>query len=242
MTRKAIFDAVKAARGRGFVANDPDIGVLDTALDKVGVPRDGTPVPKVPLYFIAPTERILVEIIEHEAIVLEYYKDSVGVGTWGFGVTDKSGHFVSRYKDKPQSVRRCLEVYEWLLRTKYLPDVLEAFKGRPLQEHELGAALSFHWNTGGILKASWVRDVLAGRIEEAKVAFLNWSTPKEIIGRRKCERDLFFEGKWTSDGHVTIYDVTKPSYKPDWKSARQIDIRPELQRVMAAVAAEGRAA
>lgn len=179
------------------------------------------------------TMRIMVEIIEHEAIVPEAYKDSVGIWTWGVGVTSMSGHDVARYKDSPQSIKRCLEVYEWLLRVKYLPPVLKAFEGRVLTESELGAALSFHWNTGAISKATWVQSVLAGKIDQARAEILNWRSPIEILGRRKLERDLFFDGRWSSDGLVTVYDVSKPSYSPKWSSARQVDIRETLETVVA---------
>lgn len=232
--RAPIFAAVKAARGgKGFDALE--IGALDNILDALEVPRDSAAGVAAPTYRPgALTENITVEIIEHEAIVPEAYKDSRGIWTWGVGVTSASGHRVHpRYKDKPQTIERCLEVYEWLLRTKYLPEVLTAFRGRELTEYQLGGALSFHWNTGAIGKADWVRNWCAGQHDAAHTAFMNWATPKEIIGRRKAERSLFFDGIWTSDGHVTVYDVAKPSYTPRWSSARQVDIRPELRRVVA---------
>lgn len=179
------------------------------------------------------TPRIVAEILEHEAIVLEAYKDSVGVWTWGVGVTSKSGHSVERYKDNPQTVQRCIEVYVWLLRENYLPGVLAAFSGYPLTEHELGAALSFHYNTGAINSAEWVKLVKAGRRDEARTAIMNWAKPKEIIGRRKLERDLFFDGRWTSDGRVTVYEVAKPSYSPKWSSARQVDVSAAIAGALA---------
>lgn len=184
------------------------------------------------------TEKIMLEIIEHEAIVREAYKDSVGVWTWGVGVTDKSGHSVyPRYFEKPQTIKRVLEVYEWLLREKYLPPVLQAFNGHILSEHQLGGALSFHWNTGAIGRADWVRSFRKGNSARARQEFMNWVSPREIIARRKAERDLFFDGRWTSDGLVTLYDVT-PNHTPRWSSARQVDIRPELREVVRAAALE----
>ncbi|WP_010218837.1 glycoside hydrolase family protein [Sphingomonas sp. PAMC 26621] len=96
------------------------------------------------------TARIACELVGAEGIVREWYRDSVGVGTWGVGVTDASGHLVDRYKDKPATIERVLEVYIWLLRTKYGPEVLAAFKGRALTEAQFAAALSIHYNTGAI--------------------------------------------------------------------------------------------
>lgn len=175
------------------------------------------------------TKRILLEVISHEGIVQEAYKDSVGVWTWGVGVTNASGHTVQRYINNPQPLSRVIEIYKWLLETNYLPDVLEAFKGQELKESELAAALSFHYNTGAIKKASWVKTWLAGHKSIAKQQFMNYRRPVEIIKRRTKERDLFFNGTWTNDGTATVYTkVNKPSYTPNWGSAKRINISKEL--------------
>lgn len=175
------------------------------------------------------TPKTVLEIADHEGVVLEAYKDSVGVWTWSVGVTDASGHRVGRYKDRPSTLEYALSVYEWLLRTKYLPEVLAAFD-EELTEAQTAAALSFHYNTGAIGRAEWVRLWNQGRKAEAREAIMNWSTPREIIGRRKCERNLFFEGRWSSDGKVPVYEVAKPSYKPT--KPRLVDIRPALEKAL----------
>lgn len=173
------------------------------------------------------SRRVLVELAQHEGVVLEAYKDSKGIWTWGIGVTNASGHGVLRYKDNPQTLERVFEIYEWLLRTKYLPDVLEAFKGFPLSENQLAAALSFHYNTGAIKRASWVKSFLSGNGRRARREFMNWRSPREIIPRREKERDLFFDGVWSNkDGKVTVYEkVNKPSYTPRWSSAKSVEYR-----------------
>lgn len=182
------------------------------------------------------SERMLLEIAEHEGLVLETYLDSVGVPTWGFGVTDASGHKVERYRRKRSSIEGAVEVFEWLLRTKYLPQVLAAFKGRALTEAQLTAALSFHWNTGAIGQADWVQSFLLGRRDKAWAEFMNWSKPREIIPRRKAERALFFHDKWSWDGVVTMYERVRANGTPDWSSARQIDIRDEVRAALARAA------
>lgn len=164
--------------------------------------------------------------------MLEAYLDSVGVWTWGFGVTDKSGHKVARYRRNRSTIERAVEVYEWLLRTKYLPEVIAAFRGRALTEAQLTAALSFHWNTGAIGEASWVQSFLLGRRERAWTEFLNWSRPREIIDRRKAERDLFFDGRWSGDGVVLMYDQVRANGSIIWKSAQQVDIRDEVRAAL----------
>lgn len=179
------------------------------------------------------SERMLLEIAEHEGLVLEAYLDSVNVWTWGFGVTAKSGHAIGRYMGRRSTVVRAIEVYEWLLRTKYLPEVIAAFKGRTLTEEQLTAALSFHWNTGAIGRADWVKAFLAGKREQAWLDFMNYSKPREIITRRKAERDLFFDGRWSGDGVVTFYERVRPNGNIDWSSARLIDIRDEVRAALA---------
>lgn len=178
------------------------------------------------------SERMLLEIAEHEGLVLEAYLDSVGVWTWGFGVTDASGHKVDRYRRARSTIERAVEVFEWLLRTKYVPEVQRAFKGRDLTEAQMTAAVSFHWNTGAIGQADWVQSFLLGRREKAWTEFLNWSRPREIISRRKAERDLFFDGRWSGDGVVLKYDQVRANGTIVWASAQQIDIKDEVRAAL----------
>jgi lysozyme len=227
--RKLIFDAAKR-RGAVFKTM-ADVRDMDAAIDAALLESDLVPVvvepePAPPLVsHIALTARVALEIIGHEAIVREAYKDSVGVWTWAIGVTNKSGHTVyPRYKDNPQTIEHCVEVYLWLLRAKYIPDVVRAFDGFLLTEAQFAAALSFHYNTGAILKAEWVRKVKAGDLAGARTAIMNYRRPPEIVGRREKERDLFFDGKWSQDGLVTVYPVRKPSYTPDWRHPARVDI------------------
>lgn len=184
------------------------------------------------------SERILLEVAEHEGLVLEAYRCSAGVLTWGFGVTNASGHRVERYDvvngGQRSTIERAVEVYEWLLRTRYLPQVVAAFRGRELTEAQTAGALSFHWNTGAIGQADWVQSFLLGRRERAWSEFMNWSRPREIIDRRKAERALFFEGRWSQDGVVLMYDRVNPlePRNPVWGSRHEIDIRDEVRAAL----------
>lgn len=228
--RRPIFQAVRQLRsGQGFTMDE--VRLLDAAIDEAfGV------APAAPLVsHLSLTPKVALELIGHEAIVQEAYKDSVGVWTWSVGVTNASGHDVMRYKDNPQPIERCLEVYLWLLRQKYIPSVVKAFEGFTLTEAQFAAALSFHYNTGSIAKAGWVKKVKAGDMAGGKRAIMEWNKPREIIGRRQKECDLFFEGKWSQDGKATVYDVRKPSYAPNWKSARRVDVSEPLTRLMRGV-------
>lgn len=188
----------------------------------------------VPVEQIQITPRMAAELAGHEALVRELYKDSVGVWTWSIGVTNASGHIVHpRYKDAPQSIDRCFDIYVWLLQTKYAPTVRKAFAGHSLTEAQFAAALSFHYNTGAILTADWVKLWKAGEIAQARTTIMNRRKPAEIIPRREKERDLFFDGKWSGTGKVRVLGVRKPSYQPDFRSSETVDALPILERLMA---------
>lgn len=240
--RKPIFAAVRRIRGGQAFTLD-EVHILDAGIDQaLGGLVTVAPAPIVvpvsieiePVSQLSLTRRVAMELISHEAIICEGYKDSVGIWTWGIGVTTRSGHAVERYRDNPQPVERVLEVFMWLLREKYIPGVVKAFEGFTLTEAQFAAALSFHYNTGAIGKASWVGKVKAGDMAGGARAIMEWKKPPEIIERRGKERDLFFKGHWSSDGKATIYDVRKPSYSPNWKTARRVDVSADLDRLMGA--------
>lgn len=176
------------------------------------------------------TAKIALELASHEGLVRQAYKDSVGVWTWSIGITNASGHNVDRYINNPQTIERCLDVYVWALE-KYADAVRKVFKDKPLNESQFAAAVSFHYNTGAINRATWVKKWLAGDEAGAKKSFMDWSKPKEIIPRRQKERDLFFEGKWTNNGTVTEYTRVKPNGQLDWSSARKVNIVGAMNKV-----------
>ena len=167
------------------------------------------------------TARIACELIAHEGIVREAYKDSVVVWTWGVGLATTGGFDVLQYKDAPASLETCLSAFLDAVQGNYLPAVLRAFPG-PLEEHELGALLSFHWNTGKI-----------HRLAPNGMDFMQWRTPASIIKRREAERDLFLHGKWSGDGKALVYGrVRKPSYQPDWSSGKRIDVKSIIEGLL----------
>ncbi|MGE0231172.1 MAG: lysozyme [Flavobacteriaceae bacterium] len=176
---------------------------------------------------------VALEILSHEAIVRQAYRDSVNVWTWSAGITSASGHAVERYIGKPQPMEHCLAVYAWLLETKYAPAVRAAFAGCRLSKAQFAAALSFHWNTGAIGRASWVKHFKAGNIAKARKAFMDWRKPPEIKERREAERDLFFDGKWSNKGTVTEYTRVTARGTPDWSSAKKVNIEAALRSALA---------
>lgn len=179
---------------------------------------------------------VAIELASHEGLVRQAYKDSVGVWTWCIGITSASGHNVNRYIGNPQSLEHCMKIYVWALE-KYADDVRRVFAAKPLNKHQFAAALSFHYNTGAIARAAWVKKWLAGDVAGAKKSFMDWRKPAEIIPRRQKERDLFFDGKWSNNGAVTEYTRLQASGAPNWSSATRTNIRPAMEAVFGAKAA-----
>lgn len=222
MDDKVLMDAVRDIKGKPLVQSDVDAVKTAIAIMLRGESSD-------PL-----TRRVAMETIQHEAIVCEAYRDSKRIWTWSVGLTDNSGVSPLTYKDKPASVAECLTAFVRVLRTKYLPEVQRAFKGRTLTEEQLAAAVSFHWNTGAIDSAQWVKSWLAGNVADASVEIMNWRSPAEIIPRREAERNLFFDGKWAQSKLASIVPVNKPSYQPSFKAAKKIDISSDLDKALVA--------
>ncbi len=59
------------------------------------------------------TYKVALEVLTHEAIVRQAYKNPGDVWTWSVGLTSATGHKVERYIGKPQSLTHCLRVYAW---------------------------------------------------------------------------------------------------------------------------------
>lgn len=177
------------------------------------------------------TVDVAMEVAAHEAIIRQAYKDSVGVWTWSVGLTNATGHDVTRYIDKPAPLKKCLEVWLWAME-KYADDVREVFKGYELSEAQFAAALSFHWNTGGIKRASWVKEWKAGNIDKAYKGIMNWNKPKEIIPRRRKEQELFFNEAWSNDGRMTEYTRLTSRHSPIWGSAVKIDVADQIADIL----------
>jgi lysozyme len=178
------------------------------------------------------TYKVALEVATHEALVRQAYKNAGDVWTWSIGLTSATGHRVERYIGKPQSLNHCLRVYIWAL-DNYADEVREVFKGVPLTEAQFAAALSFHWNTGAIRKASWVKSFLAGKTELAKKQFMLYNKPRSIIDRREKERDLFFAGTWAQTGRIGEYTRLHTNGSIDWSSRRSIDVAGALRAAMA---------
>jgi len=165
-----------------------------------------------------------VEIASHEGIVPMPYFDSVGVLTFGIGHTNQAG-LPPDPRDLPRGVAQSLEtVFEVFARdlARFARDVDRAIKV-PVAQHEFDAAVSFHFNTGGIGRATWVKRLNAGNRRGAASAIMNWRRPPEIIQRRRKEQALFRDGTYTSGGYATVFRADRRG-RVIWSSGKRTNV------------------
>jgi len=96
----------------------------------------------------------LEQLVAEEGEVLRAYRDVAGVWTIGVGLTAASGVVTPKAGmviTKAES-RRLLAA---ALKRRYEPAVAAAMLGAPA--HAFDGAVSFHFNTGAIARASWVK-------------------------------------------------------------------------------------
>lgn len=143
-----------------------------------------------------------------EGRALRAYQDAVGVWTIGYGLTKYD-------KGLPFKIVRGATITEnqaeWYLlasiRHNYLPDVREALQGGTYQ-HPQGAVdggVDFHFNTGGIKKASWPRLLGAGKLGAAKASMESWNKAggrvlSDLTRRRATDWAMVSAGDY---GHIT---------------------------------------
>lgn len=93
----------------------------------------------------------------------------------------------------------------------------------PVEQHQFDAAVSFHFNTGGIGRVTWVRRLNAGNRRGAAAAIMNWRRPPEIIQRRRKEQTLFRDGTYTSGGYATVFRANRRA-RVIWSSGKRTNV------------------
>lgn len=113
-----------------------------------------------------------------EGRALRAYQDSVGVWTIGYGLTNYD-------RNLPWKVGPGLtiteEQAEWHLvrsiRENYLPACRETLDGGTYSHPQgaLDGAVDFHFNTGGVKKATWPKALARGDLAAAKASLMSWN-------------------------------------------------------------------
>ena len=168
------------------------------------------------------TQNGILEIAEHEGIVLGPYLDSVDVWTVYVGHTAAAGG--PDPAKMPRADTRgwsAAQVEAELIKALALFDTdLDSYEARvaravkvPLRPHQFDALVSWDFNTGG---ATWrsrsgapcqlIREINAGNMSGA--GFMGWLKPKEITKRRQAEQRLFLMGDYEANGNsIPVYDA-----------------------------------
>lgn len=148
----------------------------------------------------------------HEGIVPAPYLDGVGVLTYGIGHTAAAGEVDP--KDIPAGMPENLDeavdtVVKLFMKavTQYEDAVNKAIKV-PVEQHEFDAAVSFHYNTGAISRAAWVKHLNENPDDREGAAkkILNWMKPAMIKKRRTAEYTLFLTGTYPV-GNIPVWNV-----------------------------------
>lgn len=142
-----------------------------------------------------------------EGVVLKAYRDVVGVWTIGAGLTaasgvvrPKAGMTITREQATTLLKRALAESYEPIVGVT-MASVSGSKVIRPKQ-HEFDAGVSFHFNTGAIRKASWVKlwKGLAPR-KDVRRAMLMWNKGggrvlPGLTARRGREAAMLIDGQY----------------------------------------------
>jgi lysozyme len=63
-------------------------------------------------------------------------------------------------------------------------------------QYDMCVSLAFNIGTGGFAGSSVARNIKAGRMRAAGVAFFGWANPRVLLGRRGRESRRFLAGHW----------------------------------------------
>jgi lysozyme len=172
-----------------------------------------------------------IAALEHEeGVVLRAYRCPAGKWTIGAGITSAAGVG----KVGPGMVitaARARAMLSTALSRNYEPSVTGAMPGAA--QHEFDAGVSFHFNTGAIGRASWVK-LWRGKATQAAISakFKLWNKGggkvlPGLVKRRERELEMLFDGKYaapkTSRPSVNLARWTLP-LSADEKSAVLVEL------------------
>lgn len=190
MSRKAIFDGVKVARG-GKSWSAADIQILDEVLDRLGVPRPETTQTDA----LVPSRACYETIKEFESCELEAYPDPGSGGdpwTIGWGSTGPGIRKGVTWTQAQADERLKEDV------AKFADGVRNLLGGAATSQQEFDALVSFAYNVGlGNLGSSTLLKLhKAGDKVGAAKQFARWDkaagrTLRGLTRRREAEAKLY---------------------------------------------------
>lgn len=153
-----------------------------------------------------------VALAASEGIVPAVYLDSVGVPTYGVGVTHWAigEEAFSRLpdampKDIDAAVKHALDLFDLVL--EQYENAVNAAVRVDLEQHEFDALVHFTYNVGGpnLRKSRLLKMVNAGEMHKAgETGFHGWLRPPELRGRRDHESAMFLHADY-GNSPIPIY-------------------------------------
>ena len=173
------------------------------------------------------SESGVLEICSYEGVCLRPYFDSVGVITIGFGSTateipnlknwDKTKYITMQYAY--DLFQASLGSYERAVTNHLIVDVSQA-------QFDALVSLTSNIGTGGFSNSTLVRKInQQASADDIQAAFLMWNKPKEIMGRRRKEANLFRNGVYTNPNGSCEYLDTDGAGHQVHSTAKEVNIR-----------------
>lgn len=132
-------------------------------------------------------------LINNEGCVLHPYLDTKGIPTIGVGNTFWEDGSKVKMTDPPITQKRAMELFRWIL--KHYELAVYSNTRDDINQNQFDSLVSFTYNVGvSAFKNSTLLKRINARSSDQSIknAFMMWNKPKEIIGRRKREVDLYF--------------------------------------------------
>jgi lysozyme len=157
------------------------------------------------------SDKGLAFLERHEGIVLKAYRDVVGVWTIGAGLTAPSGvvkpraGMVITREEASRLLGLALERnYEPAVRAEMVSERLV-----PAKQHEFDGAVSFHFNTGAIGRASWVKAWRRGDWQGVLKGLMAWKKGggrvlPGLMRRREAEFRLIQNADYGEGLHTPV--------------------------------------
>lgn len=149
--------------------------------------------------------RGLIQLVCEEGVVPYPYLDSKGI--WSYGIGHTAGAGAPSPAKMAKGVATTLTAVVQLFRqdlVKYENEVNRALKVK-VSQTEFDAIVMWHYNTGAVATASWIKLLNAGDRAGAAKGIMAWNKPAEILGRRARERNLFRDGVYSTDTKALVY-------------------------------------
>lgn len=198
------------------------------------------------------SNRGMAQLLGLEGIALTKYYDSVGVQTIGGGATASDIPDLKKWSwDRELSLDDCVALFRKHI-IKYEAAVNRALNVE-IEQHQFDALVSICYNIGinGMARSTFMRRINSGypltSIRNARStvmkrfnaryplksiyeAILMWDIPKEIIGRRRKEADLYISGTYSEKGLVNVFPISKTSHKPIYGRGKSINMLEYLNK------------